>query len=255
VIDSYILSSVDLLVSTLNTDFGSTISKITQLFAHGEITFDLLYVILIPCTLFTLLRPVRCIVELMTVTRESENRYKLHCESIDQVNHTAGMGRVKSLWLLSKFEGTMKIQDLTIFPLKYHCDENGLREALTKRGNKWAALNTGVHHKQYNGVAVLARAGLSNLNHNVRSRILSVVPARSTDIPFEKVKGRIMVDGGMFINSYMNIISSSPDAPHSHLPPSQSRSLVPHPTPGTDYCVKVTYSPGIASHFNCRIRI
>jgi hypothetical protein len=115
----------------------------------------------------------------MSVTRgaasgNDKSAYVLNCESIDQVNHTAGMGRVKHSWLLQKFEGTKKIQDLSIYPLKYHPDENGLRETLTKRGKKWAALNTGVHHKQYNGVAVLARPGLSNLNHNVRSCILSV---------------------------------------------------------------------------------
>jgi hypothetical protein len=184
VTDSYVLSSVDLLLSTLNTDYSSTISKLTHLLAHGEITFDLLYAILIPRTLFTLQYPVtfiRGICELMTVTRGSgsdQTAYVLNCESIDHVNHTAGMGRVKNSWVLSKFEGTKKIQSLSIYPLKYHRDENGLRKRLTQRGNKWVALNTGVHHQHYNGVAILARSGL-NLNHNVGSCVLSVVPAET----------------------------------------------------------------------------
>ena len=185
--DSHVLSSVDLLVSTLNADYGSTISKIARLLAHGEITSDLIYVILIPRTLFTLRHHdnrLRRTVELMTVRRgdgtqaEDPSTYFLHCESIDQVNHTARMGRIQETWLLPKFEGTRNIQDLGIFPLKYLSHENAYRKIATDTGIKWAALHAGVHHKQYNGVAVLVRPGLSNVRHNVRSRILFVSAPR-----------------------------------------------------------------------------
>ncbi|KAF7333884.1 AAA domain-containing protein [Mycena sanguinolenta] len=48
--ETHVLSSVNLL-SFLATDYRTTIATIDRLIAHNEITFDLLYTILGPCTL------------------------------------------------------------------------------------------------------------------------------------------------------------------------------------------------------------
>jgi len=182
--DTHLLSSVSLLTSTLSTDYRSTISKINRLTQHGEITFDLLYAILVPRTLFV----ASCAItgrprlfKLTSFTRTTVNGlpvYQLMCESVDTLHQldTVSVGRVQTVILLKHFRGTAPIRSLDVFPLKYHSDEAGLREMLLNRGKKWIGLN-GVHHKQYSGVAAL-KLGDKIVKHNV--------------------KGRIMVDGATF---------------------------------------------------------
>ncbi|KAF9012833.1 hypothetical protein BDZ89DRAFT_476607, partial [Hymenopellis radicata] len=50
-LDAYVHSSVSLLLNTLNTDYANTIRTINRLKSHGEITYDLLYAILVPRSL------------------------------------------------------------------------------------------------------------------------------------------------------------------------------------------------------------
>ena len=89
------------------------------------------------------------------------------CESVDTLSQldSITVGHVQTVIMVKHFKGTVPIRTLDVFPLKYHPDEAGLREMILKRGKKWIGL-TGVHHKQYAGIAAL-KLGDKIVKHNV----------------------------------------------------------------------------------------
>lgn len=95
--------------------------------------------------------------------------YELHLESVDlvdrSVTHSVVVGKVETVVLLRPVCGTVKIDSLDAYPLKFHSDEKGLREAIATRGKKWVGL-IGVHHRQYDGIAAV-KCGDTLLRHNV----------------------------------------------------------------------------------------
>lgn len=174
--ESNILSSVNLLLSFLATDYRTTIATVARLTSHGEITFDLLYAILVPRTLIV----ARCAVtglerlfQLQYFTRtmvQGMPVYQLALESVDLVDRpmtqTVAVGRVSASMYIPYFKGAVRIDSLDAFPLKFHAGEAQLRETVLRRGQKWLDL-IGVHHMQYNGIAAL-RVGMKLMRHNVR---------------------------------------------------------------------------------------
>ncbi|KAG2024096.1 hypothetical protein CC2G_001684 [Coprinopsis cinerea AmutBmut pab1-1] len=178
--ESHVLATVKLLNSTIASDYHTTLSTIRRLTKHGEITFDLLYGILIPRTLFVARCAVTGLPRLLKLSYfqrtviEGKPMYQLVLESVDLIDrtmsNTVGVGLVQTVVYLPNFRGAVKIDSLDAYPLKYHHDEAGLREAALKRGQKWVSL-MGVHHKQYDGVAAVKSMG-KILKHNVRSRVM-----------------------------------------------------------------------------------
>ncbi|KAF8060706.1 P-loop containing nucleoside triphosphate hydrolase protein [Lyophyllum atratum] len=178
--ETHVLSSVNLLLSTLSTDYRTTLTTIDRFKAHGEITFDLLYALLVPRTVFVASCAVTGnprlfnLVSFLRTLVDGKLAYQLSCESYDLVDsHTqkkANVGKVHTMILLHSFKGTAKIQDLDAYPLKYHPEPEKLRAALLQRGKKWMGM-IGVHHMQYDGIAALKR-GDKIAKHNVTGRIM-----------------------------------------------------------------------------------
>ncbi|KAJ6453758.1 hypothetical protein C8R45DRAFT_631011 [Mycena sanguinolenta] len=178
--ETHVLSSVNLLLSFLAADYRTTIATIDRLTAHNEITFDLLYAILVPRTLVV----ARCAVtglerlfQLQFFTRtniEGVPVYQLGLEGVDLVDRpmtqTVVVGRVSTLVYIPFFKGAMRIDKLDAFPLKFHPSEAQLRETIARRGQKWVDL-IGVHHMQYNGIAAL-KCGSKLMRHNVKGRVM-----------------------------------------------------------------------------------
>ncbi|KAG6890520.1 hypothetical protein C0995_007720 [Termitomyces sp. Mi166 len=160
--DTHVISSVNLLLSTISTDYRTTLSTIDRLTSHGEITFELLYALLIPRTLFF----ATCAIT------GNPRLFKLK-----------GFDHDPS----SLVKGAIKIQELDAYPLKYHPEPDKLRAALLKRGKKWVGLN-GVHHMQYTGIAAFKRE-FKVIKHNfpleyitpTMSNVPAVPPESSTD--------------------------------------------------------------------------
>ena len=69
------------------------------------------------------------------------------------------------------YTGTRKITSLTVFPLEYHSEKEGLVERLTERGEKVEKLS-GVHYKSYHGMAW--KRGISNNKdkYTIKGRIV-----------------------------------------------------------------------------------
>ncbi|KAJ6587644.1 P-loop containing nucleoside triphosphate hydrolase protein [Mycena vulgaris] len=175
-----ILSSVNVLISFLSTDYRSTIAKIERLTSHGEITFELLYAILVPRTLMVAhcaVTGLERLFQLQHATRTSLDGvpvYQLALEAVDLVDRpltqSVAVGRISTCVYLPYFKGATRINSLDAFPLKFHPGEAQLREEITRRGQKWVKL-IGVHHMEYSGIAALKDA-CNIVRHNVDGRIM-----------------------------------------------------------------------------------
>ncbi|KAH9487460.1 ATPase family AAA domain-containing protein 3B [Psilocybe cubensis] len=178
--ENNVLASVNLLTETIASDYRVTMATIERLIQHGEITFDLLYAILVPRDLMVTKCPITGSPRLFQLTSwirtsiEGKPMYQLNLESVDlvdrQITHSVVVGRVQTTVYLKPMRGTVKIDTLDAYPMKFHSDPQGLKETILKRGQKWVSL-IGVHHKQFDGIAAL-KAGDKLLKHNVRSRIM-----------------------------------------------------------------------------------
>ncbi|KAF7362807.1 AAA domain-containing protein [Mycena venus] len=178
-LDTHLLSSVNVLLSFLRAEFCSTIATIERLTAQGEITFDLLYTIFLPKTLIV----ARC--SLTGLERLYSLRYWtptvvdgnpacwLQLEGIDLIKQSesgVAIGRPCTRRIIHYFAGTVPIDSLEAFPLKFHASEAQLRKTILQRGQKWVDL-IGVHHMQYNGIAGTFSFG-SLFRHQVEGRIM-----------------------------------------------------------------------------------
>ncbi|KAK4199253.1 P-loop containing nucleoside triphosphate hydrolase protein [Triangularia verruculosa] len=108
----------------------------------------------------------------------SKSKWDLTLEGINY-DGTA-FGYMTTFISISPFDGNRQIRDLVAFPLKYHPEEQSLRQRLLLRGAKFAQLH-GQHYRQYSGIA-----SMFGFDHNSRS---------GKDI---MVEGRIMVDADAF---------------------------------------------------------
>ena len=90
-------------------------------------------------------------------------------EPKDQTSAFRAVGRAFgkhiSTIFVRQFGGTQKINRLSVYPITYHPNPEGLKAALIKRGRKWASLN-GVHHVYYHGLAGM-RKDFDYVRYNV----------------------------------------------------------------------------------------
>ncbi|KAK1232481.1 hypothetical protein PQX77_004383 [Marasmius sp. AFHP31] len=205
--ENYILSSVELLLSFLHTDFQATIRRIESHKAHRETSFDLLYAILVPGTLLVAQCAVTGgprlfkIVSWNRVITPNCSFYQVNVESVDLVDQhitaTVKPGKVQSTIVLPAFKGTIPMHELDAYPLKYHEDYDAVKERVLARGKKWVDL-IGVHHMEFDGIGALRVE---------QGRILRHV-----------VKGRMMVDRAMFKRFNPNYKYPSPVTPSGQVP-------------------------------------
>ncbi len=100
--EEHILATLTVLMDYLRKDYRSTLAKIASLKASGEITFDLLYAILVPRTILVTECPVtgepRALQLLSASKYETSlcSLYVLLCESVDSTEEGAYPGRSES---------------------------------------------------------------------------------------------------------------------------------------------------------------
>jgi hypothetical protein len=178
--DGYIIATIDTLTEYLRKDYRQTLASIENLTSHGEITFDLLYAILVPrCTVLSCC-PVTGelqALQLVSATKISTPAgfmYNLICEGIDAEDsegaNAVGFFRTQSRILLPPFEGTVKITSLDAYPIQFHPQEAEIKRSLIARGRKWSKL-TGIHHMDYNGTAGFKCQG-KVVKYNLNSRVM-----------------------------------------------------------------------------------
>ncbi|RDX40257.1 hypothetical protein OH76DRAFT_1490451, partial [Lentinus brumalis] len=100
--EEHVLATLTVLMDYLRKDYRSTLAKIASLKASGEITFDLLYAILVPRTILVTECPVtgepRALQLLSASKYETSlcSLYVLLCESVDSTEEGAYPGRSES---------------------------------------------------------------------------------------------------------------------------------------------------------------
>ena len=183
--ETHILTTASILIDYLHRDYKSTIATFKRLISHGEITFELLHTLMVPRSTLVTTCPVTGeprALELVSITKVrtmSGFFYDLLCESVDaaddsvqntywdatpehsvaaevrRANSGRAFGRARSRIIIAPFAGTIKINSLDAYPIRFHTNEQELREKLITRGRKWASL-AGIHHVMYSGTAALA---------------------------------------------------------------------------------------------------
>jgi hypothetical protein len=71
-------------------------------------------------------------------------------------------GTVKTTFEIDEFSGIRFINQLDLFPLKYHPDQDTIRQRLLERGKKFVTLK-GQHYKMYQGLAKDQKTGTTRL--------------------------------------------------------------------------------------------
>jgi hypothetical protein len=137
---------------------------------HDEITFNLLWTILIPNKEYYTTdrrtgQPRAVLLKWATEQFSQAGPYfDLDCEYLesfgnspddrtrDKKQHNKKFGRAKYHGTIYGFQGSVKITSLNIFPMEFHPRIDEARDLLIARGRKWAA-HGGKHHVSYSGIA------------------------------------------------------------------------------------------------------
>ncbi|KAF8632729.1 hypothetical protein AX15_001724 [Amanita polypyramis BW_CC] len=184
--ESYLLASVSFLIDALGYDFGDALKELDQLLSKKETTFGHLCNLFIPGTLLVSQCRATNLPRVYLLTSVDKDGSVLECESMDvvdgflestdiassgsEIRNETKVGKVKTKINLRYFDGTVKITDLAAYPIMFHPNEAKLREQLIERGKKWLDL-IGVHHKQYDGPAIIRLDGIP-LIQKIKSRIM-----------------------------------------------------------------------------------
>ena len=167
--DIHVATTVDVLIDYLRKDYRTTIASIQNLSFHCEITFDLLYAILVPRTIMVTTNPVTK--ELQAFQLASTNKiclgsgvpaYELVLEGIDvddAATNIKAFARTQTRIIMTSFKGAIKITTLDAYPIQYHPEEARIREILLARGRKWTKFAHGIHHMYYNGTGAYRKDG------------------------------------------------------------------------------------------------
>ncbi|KAI0697369.1 P-loop containing nucleoside triphosphate hydrolase protein [Cytidiella melzeri] len=177
------------LLDWLNTEYGETLETLASLLEHSEITFDLLWAILvpnktvlqIPCPLTQEPRAVRLI--------NAENVEYLETD-VSTKGVQFGYARLGNVIDIPGFSGTQSISTLGVYPMKYYAGPDGhegLKTRLIARGKRWADFAGGVNHLAYKGVAYIWRRGSTGsydaVKTSVDSRVMIDRKAFEDNIP------------------------------------------------------------------------
>lgn len=174
-----VLSSLRVLLDWIRRNYRQTLTRIVSLVSHGEITFDLLYAILLPgttiirrCPTTRETRALRLLRAYKTYNSCGQPFWALACEGLEEMvgddedaDDSIGwsdddlaarsgtrFGFVRTQAAINDFDGVEKINSLSAFPIQYHPDPEGLTASLLARARKWASLS-GIHHMHCRGTA------------------------------------------------------------------------------------------------------
>ncbi|KAI9826009.1 MAG: hypothetical protein M1819_007464 [Sarea resinae] len=169
-------SHVKLLVKYLDKDYAETKKTLYPLLESKLITFDLLWAIFKPNT----------IAYTSTYGNSDEPRafkieysnkessfmkgewYSIEGRYLEYDGKSFGMGQMEVE--VEKFKGARKITGLACYPLKYHKDQEALKEKLLERGKKFVALR-GMNYRFHKGMAFYKKKRVV-VKVNINGRIM-----------------------------------------------------------------------------------
>lgn len=157
------LATVNVLVDYIRKDYRATIATIDNLTSNGEITFDLLYAIMLPRTVLVTTCPLTEELQALKVISGNTVRsssgmalFVLVLEGIglEDVKDPSAQSflRTQTRLIIPDFDGVVKINSLDAYPIQFHPSEAELRQSFITRGQKWSKL-AGIHHASYKGTS------------------------------------------------------------------------------------------------------
>ncbi|KJZ79451.1 hypothetical protein HIM_00920 [Hirsutella minnesotensis 3608] len=170
------------LIKYLDEDYAKVKESLYPMIESGVITFDLLWALWKPNTLiygttYGSIEDPRVFKVDMAYRQSSIMRgefYFIEGKYLEFDGKKFGYGTVAEE--IPEFQGARKITTLPCYPLKYHKEQDQIRQTLISRGKKFVALN-GVHYKCYSGIAYMKRKKGSILKFNVQQSRVMVDPA------------------------------------------------------------------------------
>lgn len=174
------LLHLDFLIDHLETTYRSVDEELRPLLEDGEITYPLLW---------ALFRPNEMLITECPGTRRPRgiqydagefgvergmSRFQLQARHLDFDGER--LGEVSARYNIAKFAGRKRIQNLAIFPLRYHSSPSDVQRQLVHVGRRFLGLQ-GIHCRYYEGAAFTYHQG---------------------ELVRTDVHGRIMVDAHLF---------------------------------------------------------
>lgn len=169
---------LELLWDTLEAQLRDTITTKKDLIANGVMTHEYLWTMFEPGCL--VLQKAVDFERIMEVQKSSYDDNSKAIEMKTRFVEWGGeeFGFEQEDHTLDFFEGTKKISQLSMIPLKYHEDAIGVQQRCIARGRTWEAL-CGYHFKAYNGVGTT----ILDSRFNVDSRIIIVSSILPYSVP------------------------------------------------------------------------
>lgn len=180
---------VDLFYRVMEEELRNTLARKKDLVRNGVITHDLIWAILEPDDL---------------VINTSDGRTRGLRFTNSSLNCQSGVWALSAKYIdfdgtqfgfdtatfnVGPFAGTAPITALPVSPLKFHKNNDAIRERLIAQGNIWEE-HKGYHYKQYEGVAVGyvdGHDGPEPKSYRVKSRIIIDAEAFNTFHPYKGI--------------------------------------------------------------------
>lgn len=169
------------LIKYIDKDFHDIKNTLEPMLQSGLITFELLWALWKPGTLVyspTYGSPDTPRIFKVDVAEKHCSMMKgefyfIEAKYFEYDGKRFGYGNVGEE--IAEFKGARKITSLPCYPLKYHKEEEAIREKLVARGKKFVTL-AGVHFKAYSGMAFMKRKK-GVLKFNISNSRIMVDPA------------------------------------------------------------------------------
>ena len=146
---------LNLLHRTLEAELRDDLKARDDFILNGVITYSTIWMIFEPGTVvFSIKDGQHCAAKFDSGNYQQTrcgNCYTIHCQIVDWDGENFGLGADSfRVW---EFEGTIKITNLSAFPLGYHPKLGKVRDELIARGKMFEELS-GYHYKSYQGIAI-----------------------------------------------------------------------------------------------------
>lgn len=148
---------LDLFTKYVRDNCTHTADRLSVLLAKQEITYDMLWAFFEPnAEVYTHCpgtNAQRCVLYNYCEERQEKDKSKyMHFECRYLNSNGTDLGEAIAPIKIPFFRGAKQIQHLPAYPLKYHAEEDKVRQELIQCGQQFVSLN-GPHHRRYNGKA------------------------------------------------------------------------------------------------------
>lgn len=155
-------------METVHSEYESTLTEYLSLIEHGEINFELIYILFVPGSTVYFPCPVTRApraAKLSNVEMKVNGGARWWQVDVEYVefdslgaSKEAQFGLAKQSLVISQFKGARKITGLSVYPMEYFAGVEELKARLIERGEKWAKLQ-GMHHMYHSGFAFHNKRG------------------------------------------------------------------------------------------------